>query len=143
MSKTSDLISIPLVLVVSVVLGVVSTFVLPSTPANSVAPEPVQPQNQFIFKDAAPILTSLEAASHKWIRLELSYLIQAPRRTEEHAILVERMIEDTLIYIQTLTPTLLEGAIGLANLKQNLTDRAATRSNGLVKEVFIRAMVLQ
>jgi flagellar FliL protein len=70
-------------------------------------------------------------------------LIQAPRRTEEHAILVERMIEDTLIYIQTLTPTLLEGAIGLANLKQNLTDRAATRSNGLVKEVFIRAMVLQ
>ena len=58
-------------------------------------------------------------------------------------VLSAKIADDMLAYLRTLTLTQLQGASGLQHLREDLSERAAVRSEGHVKEVMIEMMVIQ
>ena len=54
-----------------------------------------------------------------------------------------RIGDDILAYLRTVSLRQLEGPIGLENIRQDLNDRAAIRSDGKVREFVIRTLVVQ
>jgi flagellar FliL protein len=51
--------------------------------------------------------------------------------------------EDVLAYLRTTTLKQLEGPIGLQSVREDLNERAATRSDGKVRELVLRTLVVQ
>ena len=51
--------------------------------------------------------------------------------------------EDILAFLRTVPLKQLEGPVGLENLRQDLNERAATRTGGKAREFVIRTMVVQ
>ena len=89
-----------------------------------------------------PIVTNLGAPQDTWIRLEGSIVFD-PKALPHPEAVAGRLGEDILAYLRTLSLKQLEGPIGLANIRQDLTERAATRSGGKVQEFVIRTLVVQ
>jgi flagellar FliL protein len=89
-----------------------------------------------------PVVTNLAAPPNAWIRMEAS--IVTDKLTEEEAsIVVARIGEDVATYLRTLTPAQIEGARGLQYLREDLNERALTRSSGKVRELIIETLVVQ
>ncbi len=51
--------------------------------------------------------------------------------------------EDILAYLRTVTLKQLEGPIGLEAIREDLNERAAIRSEGKVRELVLRTLVVQ
>lgn len=88
-----------------------------------------------------PIVTNLETPRSTWVRLEATLTFAAP--TEKAEDLGAQVAGDILAYMRTMTLAQLEGPTGLQNLREDLRERAATRSKGKVSDVVIRALVTQ
>ena len=58
-------------------------------------------------------------------------------------MLSAKISDDTLGYLRTLSLAQLQGANGLQHLREDLSERAAVRSEGHVSEVMIEMMVIQ
>jgi flagellar FliL protein len=86
------------------------------------------------------ITTNLAAPSDTWARVELSVQLEKP---SDDPKLAETIHQDFLAFIRTLKLHQIEGASGFQHLKADLTERAAIRSNGLVKGVFIRTLLFE
>lgn len=94
------------------------------------------------LRKITPVVTNLAAPPNAWIRMEAS--IVTDRLTEEEAsVVVARIGEDIVAYLRTLTPAQIEGARGLQYLREDLNERAATRSGGKVRELIIETLVVQ
>jgi flagellar protein FliL len=100
---------------------------------------PSEPSTIF---DIPPIVTNLGAPDTTWIRLEGSIVFDP--RTLPHPEAVAAMIGgDTLAFLRTVTLKQLEGPVGLQSIREDLNERAATRSGGRVREFVIRTLVVQ
>jgi flagellar FliL protein len=77
-----------------------------------------------------------------WIRLEASLLFDEKAVPHPEA-LGAQISDDILAFLRTATLTQIQGISGLQNLRQDLNERVAIRSNGAVKELVIRTLVLQ
>jgi flagellar FliL protein len=94
------------------------------------------------LRKITPVVTNLAAPPNAWIRMEAS--IVTDKLTEEEAsIVVARIGEDVAAYLRTLTPAQIEGARGLQYLREDLNERALTRSSGKVRELIIETLVVQ
>jgi flagellar protein FliL len=94
------------------------------------------------LRKITPVVTNLAAPPNAWIRMEAS--IVTDKLTEEEAsIVVARIGEDVAAYLRTLTPGQIEGARGLQYLREDLNERALTRSSGKVRELIIETLVVQ
>ncbi|WP_441278804.1 flagellar basal body-associated FliL family protein [Tardiphaga sp. 172_B4_N1_3] len=94
------------------------------------------------LRKITPVVTNLAAPPNAWIRMEAS--IVTDKLTEEEAsIVVARIGEDVAAYLRTLTPAQIEGARGLQYLREDLNERALTRSSGRVRELIIETLVVQ
>ena len=51
--------------------------------------------------------------------------------------------EDILGFMRTLSEAQIGGASGLEHLREDLNERAAIRSGGLVRELIIQTLVVQ
>jgi flagellar FliL protein len=99
------------------------------------------PANQGMF-DLPPIVTNLSVPQDTWIRLEASLLFDE-KTTPHPEALGAQISDDILAFLRTLTLSQIQGIAGLQNLRQDLNERVAIRSNGAVKEIVIRTLVLQ
>jgi flagellar FliL protein len=88
----------------------------------------------------APITTNLAAPNDIWARMELTIQFDTP--PTDHTI-VEVIHQDLLSYLRTVKMHQLEGASGILHLKADLDDRAAIRSDGHVKGVYIRTLLFE
>jgi flagellar protein FliL len=88
----------------------------------------------------APITTNLAAPNDVWARMEITIQFDTP--PEDHTI-VEVIHQDLLSYLRTVKMHQLEGASGILHLKADLDDRAAIRSDGHVKGVYIRTLLFE
>jgi len=100
---------------------------------------PAEPSTIF---DMAPIVTNLGAPQETWIRLEGSIIFD-PRTLPHPEAVAGQIGDDILAYLRTLSLQELEGPIGLENIRQDLNERAATRSGGKVRAFVIRTLVVQ
>jgi len=89
-----------------------------------------------------PLVTNLAAPKEAWIRLQASVLLEDDADSDV-AVMRKKVEDDFLTYLRTLTLSHLEGGIGLQHLKEDLTERARTRTKGQIHEVILESVVIQ
>jgi flagellar FliL protein len=92
--------------------------------------------------DLPPVVTNLGAPTDAFIRVEASIVFDG-KATPHPEILAAEIATDELAYLRTLTLSEIQGPIGLASLRQDLSDRAVTRSGGKISEFILRTLVVQ
>jgi flagellar protein FliL len=92
--------------------------------------------------DLPPIVTNLGAPQDTWVRLEGSIIFD-PKTLSHPEAMAAQIGDDVLAYLRTVSLQQLEGPIGLENIRQDLSERAATRSGGKVRGFVIRTLVVQ
>jgi flagellar protein FliL len=92
--------------------------------------------------DLPPIVTNLGAPQDTWVRLEGSIIFD-PKSLAHPDAVAGQIGDDVLAYLRTVSLRQLEGPIGLENIRQDLNERAATRSGGKVRAFVIRTLVVQ
>lgn len=94
------------------------------------------------LRKISPVTTNLAAPPNSWIRMEAA--IVTDKLTEEEAYALSGKVgEDIVAYLRTLSASQIEGARGLQYLREDLNERAVTRSNGKVRELIIETLVVQ
>lgn len=89
-----------------------------------------------------PLVTNLAAPKDAWIRIQASILLEQDADLES-SILRKKVEDDFLSYMRTLKLSHLEGGVGLQHLKEDLTERAKTRTNGQIQEIMLESVVIQ
>ncbi len=95
-----------------------------------------------VLKKLSPIVTNLAAPADTWVRLEAALLMEQKAAVGADA-LVGSITEDILAYLRSVTARQMEGAAGLRNLREDLIERVAIRSKGLVRDIVIETLVVQ
>ena len=138
-----SLTEIALVVLIGAAIGAAfeATRAGPATAAN---PDPAAAQlaEPSSVYDLPPIVTNLAAPQDTWIRLEASIVFD-PKVLPRPEAAAAQIGDDTLAYLRTLTLKQLEGPVRLENLRQDLDERAATRTGGKTREFVIRTLVVQ
>ena len=102
----------------------------------------ILPATETAVRELAPMVTNLSAPDGSVVRLQAAIIynkVDAPRAD----VLAAQIGDDTLAFLKTLTLTQLQGAEGLQQLREDLGERAAMRSDGRVKDVLIEMLVVQ
>jgi flagellar FliL protein len=105
-------------------------------------PEPVRFAGEIAMERLAPIVTNLVDPADAWIRVDLS-LVMDTLEPDERKRLSSEIAANTLAFLRTLTLAQIEGASGLQFLREDLSERAATRSNGRIRELILETLVVQ
>ena len=108
--------------------------------AQSSVSEPLAQPSTIV--DLPPIVTNLGAPQDTWVRLEGSVIFD-PKSLPHPEAMAGEIGDDVLAYLRTVSLHQLEGPIGLENIRQDLNERAATRSGGKVRAFVIRTLVVQ
>ena len=102
----------------------------------------VAPAEASTLFDLQPIVTNLGQPQDTWIRLEASILFD-PKTLPHPEAVAGKISEDILAYLRTVTLKQLEGPIGLQAIREDLNERATIRSEGKVRELVLRTLVVQ
>jgi len=89
-----------------------------------------------------PIVTNIASPPDTWVRLEASIVVD-PKALPKADVVAAEIAADELAYLRTLSVNELQGPIGLENIRQDLRDRAAVRSQGKVVDLLLKTLVLQ
>lgn len=111
-------------------------------PAKSAASPDLAPAESLSVYDLPPIVTNLGGPQDTWIRLESSIVFD-PKAMPHPQAAAAKLGDDILAYLRTVSLKQLEGPVELENLRQDLKERAATRTGGKVREFVIRTLVVQ
>lgn len=93
-------------------------------------------------KELPPIVTNLGEPESSWIRLQAA-IVYDPKEMQHAEKLIAELMADVTAFLRTATMSSLEGAEGLRRLQEELTERAAIRSERRVREFIIETMVVQ
>jgi flagellar protein FliL len=111
--------------------------------ADKPADSPVSaPAQSSMIVDLPAIVTNLGAPPDTWVRLEGSIIFD-PKTLSHPEAMAGQIGDDVLAYLRTVSLHQLEGPVGLENIRQDLNERAATRSGGKVRGFVIRTLVVQ
>lgn len=125
------------------VIGTVESTVMKrmedATPHLSVNPAMA---GSLVLKKLSPIVTNLAAPSNTWVRIEAA-LVMDQKAAQGADQMIGAVTEDILAFLRSVTARQLEGAAGLRNLREDLTERIAIRSKGLVRDIVIETLVVQ
>jgi flagellar protein FliL len=105
------------------------------------APAPA-PAPKWKLKELAPIVTNLAESEAGWVRLQAA-IIYDMAALPEPDMLVSQVTADIVAYLRTMTLASIQGADGLRRLHEDLSERAAIRSEGHIRELIIQALVVQ
>lgn len=89
-----------------------------------------------------PVVANLREPADTWVRVDAALILDGVE-PEAAGTLAAEIAGDTLAYLRTLPLARLEGASGLAFLREDLAERARTRSDGRVREFVIETLVVQ
>jgi flagellar protein FliL len=140
-------------LAIMTVLAVVTGFALAYTVQERItaaqasaeaapAIDPVRFAGEIVLERLAPVVTNLQEPSDAWVRVDLA-LVMDVLEEEERKRLASEVGADTLAFLRTLTLSQIEGASGLQFLREDLSERARTRSQGRVRELILETLVVQ
>ena len=131
-----------LIAVVCVAVGAAFEAIRPSsTTAEKPADAAAAPEPSTLY-DLPPVITNIGAPQDTWIRFEGSIIFD-PKTLPHPEAAAAHIGDDILAYLRTVSLKQLEGPIGLMNIRQDLMERAATRTAGKVRELVIRTLVVQ
>ena len=145
-SRKGSLIEWAIVVCLAAGAGAGAEALRPAPPApdkpmqESMASAP--PAQASTIVDLPPIVTNLGTPQDTWVRLEGSIIFD-PKTLPHPEAVAGQIGDDVLAYLRTVSLHQLEGPIGLENIRQDLNERAATRSGGKVHAFVIRTLVVQ
>lgn len=87
----------------------------------------------------APITTNIASPADTWLRMEVSVVYDVA----QPPAMAEDIQQDLLAYVRTLKMHQIEGASGYQHLKADIEERASIRSQGHVKQVLVRTLLLE
>jgi flagellar FliL protein len=92
--------------------------------------------------ELAPIITNLAEPPETWVRLQAAIILDSTvgRKPE---LVAAQIGDDILGYLRTISLSSIGGASGLRHLREDLNERARIRSDGQVRELVIRTLVVQ
>ena len=96
-------------------------------------------QKKLVVVDIPSITTNLHDPTDAWIRMELSLVFE----DASDQALAEAVHQDILAYVHTMKLYNLRGGSGYQHLIEDLQDRAAIRTEGRVKRVLVRSLILE
>lgn len=96
----------------------------------------------YVLKELAPIVTNLADPPARWIRVQVSIVLD-PKQVGHLDVLVAELTSDIVAYLRTMSLSAIEGSNGLRRLHEELHERAAVRSGGAVRELIIQSLVVQ
>ena len=88
------------------------------------------------------VLTNLADPASVFVRLEADMIMDA-KSARSTTALASEISGDFMAYLHSLSSASFEGPSSFLQLKEDLTDRAQTRSKGLVREIIIRGLVVK
>jgi flagellar protein FliL len=144
-SRRGSLIEFAIVICLAVSAGAAYEMWRPaaSPAADKSAESPASaPGQTSTIVDLPPIVTNLGAPPDTWVRLEGSIIFD-PKTLSHPEAMAGQIGDDVLAYLRTVSLHQLEGPVGLENIRQDLNERAATRSGGKVRGFVIRTLVVQ
>jgi flagellar FliL protein len=100
------------------------------------------PAPKWKLKELTPIVTNLAESEAGWVRLQAA-IIYDMAALPEPDLLVSQVTADIVAYLRTMTLVSIQGADGLRRLHEDLSERAAIRSEGHIREIVIQALVVQ
>lgn len=86
-----------------------------------------------------PITTNLAYPTENWIRLEVALMFNGPI----DPVLAEKIHQDILAYVRTVSLQQLQGPRGFQYLKDDVQERVDLRSQGRVSKVLFRTFVVE
>jgi flagellar FliL protein len=96
-------------------------------------------QKKLVVVDIPSITTNLHDPTDAWIRMELSLVFE----DASDQAMAEAVHQDILAYVHTMKLYNLRGGSGYQHLIEDLQDRAAIRTEGRVKRVLVRSLILE
>lgn len=111
--------------------------VLPQKPAN---PSPYV--GNLNIKKLAPVVTNLASSESDWIRLEASIVYKGGGDLNPD-IMASEIRQDILSYLRAISLAQIQGPSGLLHVREDLNERAALRSKGVVQELVVETLVVQ
>jgi flagellar FliL protein len=127
---------------VSARLKTAAQVVAASAQAPAAAPAAASPYNGIEIRELPPIVTNLANPATTGVRLQVA-LVYAKKPMEDIKLVSAQIGDDLISFVKTLSLDQLQGASGLQNLREDLTERAVIRSQGSVREVIIEAIITQ
>lgn len=93
-------------------------------------------------RELPPIVANISGDSRRLIRLQAAIVFD-PQKLQNAEALLASLRADVAAFLGTLELPSIEGADGLRRLQEELSERAATRSQGRIQEFIIEALVVQ
>ncbi|SOE18176.1 flagellar FliL protein [Hoeflea halophila] len=153
--KSGLIVTIAIVLVLSLIAGgggwVVGGIIAPQVKQPEAAQAPEADKKDEKEGDQAetdirenvvalePITTNLSYPSDNWIRVEVSLVFTDQPDNE----LADRIHQDILAYLRTVSLQQIEGPRGFQYLREDLRERVKLRSEGRVNELLLRTFVIE
>ncbi len=89
-----------------------------------------------------PIVANLRHPRETFVRADIALVLDEPDEAARTRLAAE-VSGDIMAYLRTLDLARLEGASGLQFLREDLSERAAIRSEGRVRELILETLVVQ
>lgn len=89
-----------------------------------------------------PISTNLAEPPGVWVRVQASIVFDS-KAVQKPDFIAAQIGDDILGLMRTLSLAQIGGASGLQHLREDLNERAAIRSGGLVRELVLQSVVFQ
>ena len=131
-----------LIAVICLAIGAAFEAIHPSSTTTQNLADAAPRQEPSTLFDLPPVITNIGAPQDTWIRFEGSIIFD-PKTLPHPEAAAAQIGDDILAYLRTVSLKQLEGPIGLLNVRQDLKERAATRTGGKVRELVIRTLVVQ
>lgn len=93
-------------------------------------------------RELPAIVTNLADPKSVHIRLQVAIAF-SKKSVPNPPVLAAQVSEDIVAFLKTLSLREIQGASGLQNLREDLNERAVTRSQGAIHEVIIETLVTQ
>lgn len=113
-----------------------------SSSSNEKDNPPLRYTGDLTIKDLKPVVVNLAAPSSTFVRLEAALVFKNGALANPDVTAAE-VREDIIAYMRTLSLSQLEGPSGLQHIREDLNDRANTRSQGKITELVLQTLVVQ
>lgn len=114
---------------------------LTAEPADKAGPA-LRYMGDFTLKELKPLVVNLAAPSSTFVRIEASLVFKNGALANPDVTAAE-VREDIMAYVRSLSLSQLEGPSALQHLREDLNDRANTRSQGKITELVLGTVVVQ
>ena len=111
-------------------------------PATATAAPSLPYPNTVEIRELPAVITNLAPPTSSHVRLQVA-IVFTKGAIEEPGLAAAQITDDIVAFLNTLTLVKLQGASGLQNLREDLNDRAAVRTQGKVREVVIETLVVE